>query len=136
MRDGKSVTRLRVRSWEAPGRSGTSLAELADALSEGTPGFAEENPVRYYGVMATVFAVTVRMLKKDPSHDPGNKQTRECPFSATCTDATGEHHTFLMLGVSAQDVRDRLTARSEGGMGLGWRVTRVEEARWMSWGPQ
>jgi hypothetical protein len=76
-----------------------------------------------------VFAVTVRMLSKNPSHDPKNKVTHECPFSAACTDASGEHHTFLALGVSAQVVRDRLSKRTT----MGWRVTRVEEARWLAW---
>jgi hypothetical protein len=83
--------------------------------------------------METVFAVTVRMLGKNPSHDPRAKKTGPCPFSDMCTDVTGEHHTFLVLGTSATDVRDRLTRRAEGGASLGYRLTRVEEARWVTW---
>jgi len=84
--------------------------------------------------MAVVFAVTVRMLSKDPAHNPQDKKTQSCPFSATCTDATGEHHTFLTLGTSAQQVRDKLTRHAEGG--TPWRVTRVEEARWLNFRDQ
>jgi hypothetical protein len=61
--------------------------------------------MRYHDTMETVFAVTVRMLGKNPSHDPQAKKT---------------------------GVRDRVTQRAS----LGWRVTRVEEARWVNGGSQ
>jgi hypothetical protein len=43
-----------------------------------------------------MYLVTVK-LPKNPKHNPHNKVTGACPVmpNATCTDMTGEHHTFL-----------------------------------------
>jgi hypothetical protein len=41
------------------------------------------------------YLVTVK-LPRNPDHDPRDKKTGACPVSPECTDATGEHHTFLL----------------------------------------
>ena len=68
------------------------------------------------------FIVTVK-LPKNKEHDPHNKKTGPCPVNGeTCTDVTGEHHSFLVElegGVAA--TRDYVTN------GLGHkRITRIE----------
>jgi hypothetical protein len=75
--------------------------------------------------MTLMFIVTIK-LKKNPEHDPHNKKTDMCPIESgeelACTDATGEHHSFLTLGRDIESV------------GNHWRnfyhVTRVETASW------
>jgi len=69
----------------------------------------------------SLFIVTVR-LPKSPGHDPQRKQYGECWASDVCTDATGEHHSFLATGTSAAGVL------AEQPPGL--HVTRIEKARW------
>lgn len=40
--------------------------------------------------------VTIK-LPRHPNHDPRNKISGECPVhGATCTDLTGQHHSFLI----------------------------------------
>jgi hypothetical protein len=68
------------------------------------------------------YIVTVK-LPKNKEHDPKNKKTDVCPVSsdyAECTDATGEHHSFLAYGNSAEEVRDVFKSY--------YHVTRVEMA--------
>lgn len=66
------------------------------------------------------FIVTVR-LPKNPEHDPTNKVSGVCPFSAHCTDVTGEHHSFLGTHNSAAELKRQLTDD------YGYHVTRIEE---------
>jgi hypothetical protein len=63
------------------------------------------------------YIVTVK-LPKNPEHDPRNKKTGECDFSAECTDVTGEHHSFIAYGVSATQVIGHLG---------GYHITRIEK---------
>lgn len=67
-----------------------------------------------------LYAVTVR-LKKNPSHDPKNKKTGPCPVPPhlICDDVTGEHHTLLTEGISAEFIRSLYSNE--------YHVTRVEE---------
>lgn len=69
---------------------------------------------------AFIYIVTVRTAR-NPEHDPQAKKTGRCPFSAACTDVTGEHHSFLAAGQSAREIAERYRR-------LGHRVTRVEHA--------
>lgn len=67
-----------------------------------------------------LFLVTVK-LPKNPEHNPRDKKTGPCPVNGkSCTDVTGEHHTFLadVDGVSAEDLREMYR-------GL-YHVTRIE----------
>jgi hypothetical protein len=81
----------------------------------------------------TIFLVTVRLLCKDSSHDPQAKKTGQCAFSDSCTDKTGEHHTFATLGTDVVAVRGEWAKRAlEAEADRRFRVTRVEEARWLT----
>lgn len=108
--------------------------------SSGSFGLAQMAPREHksQGTEATsVYLVTVRRLVKDPAHDPKNKKSGPCPvgsgFSGWCDDVTGEHHTFATLGYSAVRVRELWDERGKMGDESGrFRVTRVEEARWVS----
>lgn len=73
------------------------------------------------------YIVTVRMLEKNPDHDPRSKQSGRCPVSGYCTDVTGEHHSYLLTGVSGEDEARKLVY--ETGEAGGYRLTRLEEAR-------
>lgn len=53
---------------------------------------------------STTYLVTVKM-PKNPAHDPRAKQTGPCPFSDSCTDVTGEHHTFLTNAAGLAELR-------------------------------
>jgi len=66
------------------------------------------------------FIVTVKLAPRK-GHDPQNKQTGECPVSQHCTDVTGQHHSFLVDGVSEETIRERLEAEPDP-----IHVTRVE----------
>lgn len=44
-----------------------------------------------------MYVVTVK-LPRDPNHDPRNKKTGKCPVSEHCTDVTGQHHSFVVVG--------------------------------------
>lgn len=41
------------------------------------------------------YIVTIK-LPRNKEHDPQNKKTGQCIFSAGCTDVTGEHHSTLV----------------------------------------
>jgi hypothetical protein len=71
----------------------------------------------------TPYIVTVK-LAKSQEHNPNDKKTAECPAShgSTCTDSTGEHHSFIALGSDITEVQATWTAS-------GYHVTRVETAR-------
>jgi hypothetical protein len=45
-------------------------------------------------------AIVTIKLPKNPKHDPHNKVTAACPFSGTCTDSTGEHHSGLVRNLA------------------------------------
>ena len=75
--------------------------------------------------MAT-YIMTVRMLEKNPAHDPQHKQSGRCPVSGYCTDVTGEHHSFLLEAFD--DVAARALTRKYGEE-HGYRLTRLEEVR-------
>jgi hypothetical protein len=72
-----------------------------------------------------MFIVTIK-LRKNPAHNPHDKKLDVCPINSdrdlACTDATGEHHSFLTLGQDVESVREH------------WKnfyhVTRVETASW------
>jgi len=70
-----------------------------------------------------LFVVTVK-LPKNPEHNPHDKRTNQCPLQpmSLCTDATDEHHSFLSIGSSAEDVRTKYERF--------YHVTRVETAIW------
>jgi hypothetical protein len=66
------------------------------------------------------YIVTVK-LKKNPEHNPHSKITGLCPLSNDkCTDVTGEHHSELYYGTSAEEV-------TETYINAGFHVTRVEQ---------
>jgi len=54
--------------------------------------------------------VTVK-LPRNLDHDPKNKKTGKCPLftqysgSFTCTDITGQHHSYIEYGESLDDIR-------------------------------
>jgi hypothetical protein len=70
-----------------------------------------------------LFLVTIRLLDKDPDHNPARKVTSACAVTDECTDSTGEHHTFAAYGTDATSMRD---AWNKAGRSRGYRVTRVE----------
>jgi hypothetical protein len=70
--------------------------------------------------------VTVRMLRKNPAHNPQAKVSGPCPVSGFCTDVTGEHHSFVVLRLGAEAEVRELVARH--GAAGGYRLTRIEEA--------
>lgn len=79
-----------------------------------------------------IYIVTVK-LKQNPKnffslshHDPHNKIENECPFSDWCTDSTGAHHTFLMLGLETSDIERQMKQRHPGK-----HITRIEKARFL-----
>lgn len=71
------------------------------------------------------YIVTVRMLKKNPAHNPQAKVTGDCPVTGRpCTDVTGEHHSFLRIGMYDEaEVRESIATVGKGI----YRLTRLEE---------
>lgn len=71
-----------------------------------------------------LYLITVK-LPKNPEHSPRDKKTGPCPVSGnSCTDVTGENHTFLADladDLSAEDVREIY-------QGIYDHITRVEIA--------
>lgn len=59
--------------------------------------------------------VTIK-LPKNSNHDPHNKVVGSCPFTETCTDSTGEHHSGL-----------RTEEEIEGLRQSGYHITRIED---------
>ncbi len=71
----------------------------------------------------TLWIVTVRM-DKNPDHNPHNKLTSKCPFSKeTCTDSTGEHHSFIYNAGNEETAHE-----VQGKWSNSYHVTRVEIA--------
>lgn len=71
----------------------------------------------------TLWIVTVK-LEKNPKHDPQNKKTGTCPFShETCTDSTGEHHSFI-YNAGIRETAHEIIGKFSGS----YHVTRVEIA--------
>jgi hypothetical protein len=63
--------------------------------------------------------VTVK-LERNPQHDPLHKKDGVCPVSNKyCTDITGQHHSFIVHGVSIPDIRCRTLLRYK-------HITRIE----------
>ena len=70
--------------------------------------------------------VTVR-LPRNPKHDPRNKQGGDCPLTKTlgyytsCSDKTGEHHSYIEEGVNMDDIWQKAETKFK-------HVTRTESA--------
>jgi hypothetical protein len=77
------------------GKHAETLEADWDAASEVVPS----TPIELH-----TWVVTVK-LDKNPEHDPQNKKTGKCPFSAHCTDVTGQHHSYLTSGYTEEEVR-------------------------------
>jgi hypothetical protein len=69
----------------------------------------------------SAFLVTVK-VKQEAHHDPQNKVTGICPVSMKlCTDTTGAHHSMLVVGSTAEAVKQQVAQ-------LGYQhITRIEE---------
>jgi hypothetical protein len=52
------------------------------------------------------FIVTIK-LPRNPAHNPAEKQTGPCPVSPSCTDVTGQHHSYLTEAESERAARTR-----------------------------
>lgn len=63
----------------------------------------------------TTTLVTIK-LPRNPNHDPHNKVVGPCPFSDSCTDSTGEHHTGIAK--NPQELEALVTQ---------YHITRIEE---------
>lgn len=65
--------------------------------------------------------ITVK-LKRNPQHDPHNKQSGKCPLKENmlCTDITGSHHTYIEEGETRAEIMWK--AKHKYG-----HVTRIEE---------
>jgi len=75
--------------------------------------------------------VTVR-LARNAAHDPQHKKTGRCPLfrlpftpfevqgTYTCTDVTGEHHSYIEYGRDLDDIRQKAEAKFK-------HITRIEE---------
>lgn len=63
--------------------------------------------------------ITIKLARGHAGpHDPRNKMTGPCPVSPSCSDVTGEHHSFL--AESERAGRERAAA-------AGWtHITRIE----------
>jgi hypothetical protein len=49
------------------------------------------------------YVVTVKLPRRK-DHDPHNKKTGKCPVGGgTCTDVTGEHHSFVFETLRPDD---------------------------------
>lgn len=72
-----------------------------------------------------LYIATVK-FKRNPNHDPNHKRSGGCQVSNWCTDSTGSHHTFCVIGASIEDVRSRIYARHPM-----IHITRVEEASFL-----
>lgn len=65
------------------------------------------------------YLVTVK-LKKGIYHNPKSKLTGHCLFDALCTDVTGQHHTFVVVGSPEEFLKIEEKIRAQ------FHVTRVE----------
>lgn len=66
------------------------------------------------------YIVTIKLARRS-DHDPKHKKTDRCPFhGSVCTDSTGEHHSGLVRGRTAEEVRAQFAEN--------YHVTRVEGA--------
>lgn len=50
--------------------------------------------------------VTIK-LDRRVDHDPKNKKIDTCVVSGRCTDATGQHHSFVIETIDLDAMRDR-----------------------------
>lgn len=60
--------------------------------------------------------VTVK-VNQSKTHNPENKKTGPCPWSEICTDSTGGHHSFVVIGPDMETIKEHVR---------GYRVTRIE----------
>lgn len=72
-----------------------------------------------------MLAVVTFRFPPDPNHDPRKKKTGPCPVSKTCTDVTGEHHSYIESGVSVEQIRSKAEQKLKG-LGRGGHVSRIE----------
>src|SRR4051812_9245109 len=70
------------------------------------------------GTRVSLYIVTVK-LPAVVDHNPFNKRTEACAVSPECTDATGEHHSYLVTADTAD------AAAADGRERFG-HITRVE----------
>ncbi len=82
-------------------------------------------------------AIVTLRFPRNPAHDPRNKVTDKCPLSAenaqvtddcgcfyctTCTDATGEHHSYLETGQSLGEISEKAKQKFPKAL----HITRIE----------
>lgn len=72
-----------------------------------------------------IYIVTVK-VKRNYKHDSQNKIENNCPYSDWCTDSTGSHHTFLMLGLETPDIRRQMKEKYPN-----IHITRIEKAKFL-----
>lgn len=79
---------------------------------------------RRNGRGVTLKAIVTVRIHRNIKHDPLNKLLDVCPlnFENLCTDATGEHHSYVEEGNSFTDIKNK-AARKFG------HVTRIEEVK-------
>lgn len=66
----------------------------------------------------SLWAVTIK-LPKNPAHNPRNKIVEGCRTSPLCTDATGEHHTFVVNADGVPPIKEYFEAHEV-------HITRIE----------
>jgi hypothetical protein len=70
-----------------------------------------------------MYIVTVK-LEKNPEHNPHSKITGQCPVGiGTCTDVTGEHHSFIVENAKTIEEAREHTLK----LGPNTHITRIEE---------
>jgi hypothetical protein len=58
-------------------------------------------------------AIATVKLPRNPKHNPSNKVKGECPLSKQigvsiyCSDATGEHHSYIEEGKTIAEIEDK-----------------------------
>ena len=66
------------------------------------------------------YIVTVK--RRNPNHDPRNKQTGICLVSDICTDKTGHHHSLLVEANSIKRAEEIIKEKYNN-----IHITRIEE---------
>lgn len=64
-------------------------------------------------------AIVTIKIDKRPGHDPSNKQIGMCPCSNTCTDMTGQHHSYVEEGDTLEEIEKKAKKKYS-------HVTRIE----------
>ncbi len=73
----------------------------------------------------SMYVVTVK-LNRNIKHDPHNKIESDCPYSEWCTDSTGNHHSFIMIGYETSDIERQMKQRHPT-----IHITRIEKAKYL-----